>query len=429
MRIVMFTNLYLPKLGGVSISVERFAQAYRQSGHDVLIVAPDFPNQERDRPGVERVSALQHFNGTDFSAALPPGPDLSRRLDDFGPEIIHSHHPFLLGDSAARAAAHRGLPLVYTHHTMYEYYTHYVPLDSKVLRNYVVELSTRYADFCDLVFAPSQSVAEILRERGEEVAIEVVPTGVVLEEYGEGDRKRGRRAAGIDEDAFVIGHVGRLAEEKNLGFLTKAVIRAMKGINGSRFLVAGSGDIRENMQAAMAAEGLEDRIIFVGTRTGRDLADTYAAMDVFAFSSKSETQGMVLVEALAAGSPLVALDAPGAREVVHDGENGRLIASEEAETFAEGIRWIADLPADRIAALRADARTSAEEYSLDRCVDKALSAYQRVLKERRSTRDMEDSGWDRFLESIGREWKIWSHRAGALGSAIISEQDPAQDAG
>jgi len=428
MNIAMFTNLYRPKVGGVAVSVDRFSEAYRQRGHEVLIVAPNFPHQQRNEPNVERVSAIQNFNGTDFSVALPPTIELSRRLDEFAPDLIHSHHPFLLGDSAARAAAHRGLPLVYTHHTMYEYYTHYVPLDSKVMRNYAVQLATRYAEFCDLVFAPSESVEAILRRRGVKSPIEVTPTGVVIEDFSRGDRHRGRASVGLPEECYVIGHVGRLEEEKNLSFLTRAVLRAMHRIDGSRLLVVGAGDMAGAMRDAVQHEGLADRAVFAGIRTGADLADMYAAMDVFAFASKSETQGMVLVEALAAGTPLAALDAPGAREVVRDGKNGRLVAEEDEGQLAEAIEWVSQRPAEEAEAMRAAAREDAEVFSLDRCVEKALAAYQRALEANGHGKSLQSMDWDRLLESIRREWDIWSNRAGAFTDAVAEDRDPREDA-
>ncbi len=424
MRIVMFTNLYLPKVGGVSISVDRFSEAYRQRGHEVLIVAPNFPGQDRDAAHVARVSAIQNFNGTDFSVALPPGRDLAARLDEFAPDLIHSHHPFLLGDSAVRTATRMSLPLVYTHHTRYEYYTHYVPLDSDVLKSFVVQLSTRYAEFCSLVIAPSESIAEILRDRGVTSPIEVVPTGVVIEDFSSGDGSRGRRTMGIDKGDIVIGHVGRLAEEKNLGFLTRCVIRALHRIEGSRFLVVGSGDSEPVLREMLEAEGLGDRGTFAGTQTGQDLADLYAAMDVFVFASKSETQGMVLAEALAAGTPLVALDAPGAREVVVDGENGRLVNEEDEGAFAEAVGWVCELSDSEAQAMRQRAREHAQGFSLDRCVDRALEAYERALQADNSTRQSSTSDWDTLLQSIQREWEIWSNRAASLSEAITEPLKP-----
>ncbi len=424
MRIAMFTNLYLPKVGGVAISVDRFSRAYRRRGHEVLIVAPDFPGQPAVEDGVIRVHAIKNFNDTGFSLALPSGLEISRQLDAFAPQLIHSHHPFLLGDSAVRAAAHRGLPLVYTHHTMYEYYTHYMPLDSKAMRNYIVHLSTRYAELCDLVFAPSESVASLLRRRGVVTAVAVVPTGVLLEEFANGDRARGRRLAGLDGDAFVIGHVGRVAAEKNLPFLARSVIRALQRIDNSRFLLVGDGELADDLRAIFDEADLTGRAVFAGEQRGRDLADLYAAMDVFAFASKSETQGMVLAEALAAGTPLVALDAPGSRDIVTDGENGRLVMTELEDAFADAVVWVARRPAGKTRALRQRARADADTYSLDHCVDKALGAYERLLDVRGPSRQLDTLNWDALLESIRREWEIWSNRAASLSEALVESRDP-----
>lgn len=424
MRIAMFTNLYLPMVGGVSISVDRFSKAYRERGHDVLVVAPNFPGQERGDPHTVRIAAIQNFNGTDFSVALPPGRELTARLDEFQPEIIHSHHPFLLGDSAVRSATRRGVPLVYTHHTMYEYYTHYVPMDSKVLRSFVVELARRYAELCSLVIAPSESVESILRQRGVTTPIEVVPTGVVIDDFSSGDRVRGRSDAGLSDEEFVIGHVGRLAEEKNLGFLTRSVAQAMHGLERSRFLVVGSGDMESSMLEMLKGEGLGDRVTFAGTRTGQALADLYAAMDVFAFASKSETQGMVLAEAMAAGTPVVALDAPGAREIVRDQTNGRLVDEEVETTFADALRWVHDLTDDEKEAMRQRARTDAEAVSLDKCVDRALEGYRLALQSAGPGRPRQELDWDVLLESMRREWDIWSNRAASISEAFSEPSAP-----
>jgi glycosyltransferase involved in cell wall biosynthesis len=428
MKIAMFTNLYRPMVGGVTVSIDRFSRAYRQRGHHVLIAAPTYPGQPDREQDVVRVPAIQNFNGTDFSVALPPGPELSRRLDDFGPDLIHAHHPFLMGDAAARAASHRRLPLVYTHHTMYEHYTHYVPLDCKALRNYVVQLAARYAEFCDLVFAPSESIAALLRRRGVTTRIEAIPTGVVVEDFAGADGSRGRRLAGLNQRDVVVGHVGRIAEEKNLRFLTRAVLRAMRRIEGSRFLLVGSGDLERTLRAMIAAEGLGGRAVFGGSHTGRDLADLYAAMDVFAFASKSETQGMVLAEALAAGTPVVALDAPGAREIVRDGQNGRLVGAEDEAAFADALAWVAARRGRQMQALRDRARADAGAFALDHCAEEALRAYRRVLKPRAADKTIESVGWSVLLESIRREWAIWTNRAASLTDALTEGQDPRDEA-
>ncbi len=225
MNIVMLSNTYAPHVGGVARSIEAFARQYRELGHKVLIVAPEFDHQQSDEKDVVRIPALQNFNGSDFSVVLPVSGLLSDTLNAFQPEIVHAHHPFLLGMTAMRIARYQHLPLVFTHHTLYEQYTHYVPGNSPLLQRFAIQLVTHYANLSDMVFAPSESIAALLVERGVRTPISVVPTGVELHRFAQGDGAGFRRKMGIPENAFVVGHIGRLAPEKNLPFLATSIAR------------------------------------------------------------------------------------------------------------------------------------------------------------------------------------------------------------
>src|SRR3546814_691272 len=206
-----------------------------------MVIAPVFERMPEREQNVVRIPAIQHFNGSDFSVVLPLSRSLSTLVDGFAPDIIHSHHPFLLGGTALRLARGRNLPLVFTHHTMYEQYTHYVPGDSRVLGRFVVRLSTSYANLCDRIFAPSTSVAATLRERGVLVPIEVVPTGVDLDRFAGGSGSGFRSILGIPEDALVVGHVGRLAPEKNPIFLAHALVSFLRSEKQAHCLVVEIG--------------------------------------------------------------------------------------------------------------------------------------------------------------------------------------------
>ncbi len=419
MRIVMFTNTFTPHVGGVARSVERFTRGYRQRGHRVLVVAPTFENQPPQEQDVVRIPALQHFNGSDFSVALPLSLELTSALDEFRPDVIHSHHPFLLGDTAARTAATRELPLLFTFHTQYEYYTHYTPLEATTMGEYVKDLATRYANLCDGVIAPSESLEEILRGRGVQAPIHVVPTGVDLEEFSGGDGGAFRRREGIGADEIVIGHVGRLAHEKNLGFLCEAVAVALRDLPEARFVVVGSGPHQGAMEQCFERLGVEGRASFLGVRKGRDLVDAYTGMDVFAFASKSETQGMVLVEALTAGCPVVALDAAGAREVVCDGENGRLVREEDPRVFADALCEVAKRARRDGEAMRSAARASARPFDIERCVERALDVYRKtVVREPRPIAGTDE--WAHLRRTLQREWEIWSNRLASAADAVAA---------
>jgi glycosyltransferase involved in cell wall biosynthesis len=192
---------------------------------------------------------------------------------------------------------------------MYEHYTHYVPGDSDAMRRFAVQLSTNYANLSDAVLAPSEAVATILRRRGVKVPVNVVPTGVRLEDFEAGSGNGFRAILGIPEDVFLVGHLGRLAPEKNLGFLAGAVARFLAETPSAYGLIVGSGPSMSGMREDLQRPGLEERVHFAGVLNGLFLVSAYKAMDAFAFASLSETQGMVLTEAMAAGVPVVALSA------------------------------------------------------------------------------------------------------------------------
>lgn len=428
MNIVMLTNTYTPHVGGVARSVEAFAAEYRHRGHRVLVVAPASDDMPQDEADVLRIPAIQHFSGSDFSAVLPVSGLLTEALDAFQPDIVHAHHPYLLGMTALRVARYRELPLVFTHHTLYEQYTHYVPGDSPALRRFVIELATRYANLCDQVFTPSESIAALLHSRGVEAPIAVVPTGVNVERFAQGNGAGFRSSMAIPDDAFVVGHLGRLAPEKNLAFLAEAATAFLKTQPRARFLLAGMGPSEADIRAIFAREGLSARLHVAGILEAPQLIDAYHAMDVFAFASKSETQGMVLTEALAAGVPVVGLDAPGVREVVRDQRNGRLLHEETAEAFASALQWVAGQASTERQALKQCARDTAEAFSMTRTAATALACYEALRGGALVERTEEDAQWEHVLHLIEAEWDILKGLAGAAGAAAFAEPE-AQDRG
>jgi glycosyltransferase involved in cell wall biosynthesis len=367
---------------------------------------------------VLRIPAIQNFNGSDFSLVLPVSGLLTQTLDAFQPEIVHAHHPYLLGMTALRIARYRQLPLVFTHHTLYEQYTHYVPAESPALKRFVIDLATRYANLADQVFAPSDSIATLLRERGVRVQIAVVPTGVDVEHFANGDGAGFRAAMGIPADAFVVGHVGRLAPEKNLEFLTEALARFLGSEPSAHFLVAGKGPSEAQIRAVFARCALTERLHVIGILERERLPDVYHAMDVFAFASKSETQGIVLTEAMAAGVPVVALDAPGARETVNDRANGRLLREETPEAFAAALQWLAGLPEAQRSALEGSARETARSFSMEASATKALACYDALSGQVVASRPQGDAQLTRLLRLIQAEWDILQGVLGAAGAAL-----------
>jgi len=433
MNICMMSNNYLPHVGGVARSVHTFTEVYRSMGHKVLVVAPTYPDLEDMEPRVERevvrVPAMQEFNGSDFSVRMPLLSLMNPRLIEFDADIIHSHHPFLLGDTALRLGADKGVPVIFTHHTLYEEYIHYVPFGLSGMRQFVMELSTHYSNLCDAVVAPSQSIADLIRERGVRVPISVIPTGIDVQSFAGGDGNRFRENHGIPADKFVIGTLGRLAPEKNLGYLSRAVVKFLERVPESVFLVVGAGPSGEEMRKIFAEAGFGDRLLLAGKKTGQELYDAYGAMDLFAFSSFSETQGLVLAEAMAAGLPVVALNASGVREVVRDAENGFLLPAQKGEGgFADKLY---ELFAD--SALRErfseNARVTAGEFSREACAAKAIELYERTVQQtrtERSTDEFEDF-WNGVRKRVWLEWELFTDKAGLAFDTLIADQGHARE--
>jgi glycosyltransferase involved in cell wall biosynthesis len=416
MKIVMFTNTYLPHVGGVARSVSTFDEAFTERGHDVRVVAPQFEGAAESTGRVLRVPAIQNFNGSDFSYRIPVPGLLTDYVDEFRPNLLHSHHPFLLGDSALRLAWSRQLPLVFTHHTMYEQYTHYVPINSDAIKRFAIQMATEYCNLCSHVIAPSQSVAKLLVERGVTTPITSIPTGIDLEFFASGDRARARKRYGIDRDALAIGHVGRLAAEKNLEFLARAVERFLATNPRAVFLLVGSGESQSSIKGILQRSDAAKQLIMPGCLTGQNLADAYAAMDVFVFSSLSETQGMVLAEAMASGTAAVALDAPGAREVVNDAV-GRLLPSDASEEQFAGA--IADVTAEggTLQSLRAAAKESAVKFSMENCASRLLSVYENLVRDHAHGREGDPGPWDRLRGRLEIEWNLLVEKTAAIVAA------------
>jgi glycosyltransferase involved in cell wall biosynthesis len=418
----MFTNTYLPHIGGVARSVHFFSQDLCKLGHRVLVIAPtyaEYTDSGDDQINVLRVPAIQNFNGSDFSVRIPLPFIIDREIDAFKPDVIHSHHPYLLGDAALRAARRRGLPLVYTHHTLYEKYTHYVPLDSEPLKQFVIRLSSRYANFCTKVIAPSSSIADLIGKRGVRAPVVEVSTGVDTRFFAGGQSANFRRANHLSEDTLIVGHLGRLAPEKNLEYLAESVAIFLKKHHQACFVVVGSGPSESDIQRIFKSKNLADRLLMAGSKTGQELADAYNAMDVFVFASQSETQGMVLTEAMACGLPVIALDASGVREVVVDGQNGRLLPADAAcRQFADAIDEVA-ADSEKAKHWGKQARKTAAQFSRERCARRLVSTYRSVAGSPSYDAESEElMPWDRLLETVKVEWDLLVEKTAAAAKAI-----------
>jgi glycosyltransferase involved in cell wall biosynthesis len=289
--------------------------------------------------------------------------------------------------------------------------------DNDNFKQFARNLSTMYANLCDQVVAPSQSIADLIKKRGVTTPVIQIPTGVDTQFFSSGDGRGFREASHIPENALIIGHVGRLAPEKNLVYLAQSVARAMESFDDTWFCVAGDGPDRQKIHDIFTDGNLAHRLVLTGNLTGNALADAYQAMDLFVFSSQSETQGMVLTEAMAAKTPVIALDGPGVREVVENRKNGRLLPGDaDQRAFSRAIRdAVSD--SEKLRTWRAHARQTALKFSRQACVDKLLDLYTTAVspkEDRAENEDKETEPWESFLVAVQAEWELIAEKAQSL---------------
>ncbi len=378
MRVGLFTNNYLPFRGGVTTAVETLRRGLESLGHQACVFAPAASAPVADPPFVFRYPAVPAPTYPGFLLPLPFSPRLARSARALALDIFHAQHPFLLGVTARRLARAQHRPLVFTYHTRYEKYAHYVPLPERFVASLAIRLSCRFADSADLVVAPSERIAATLRERGVRAPLAVVPTGVDLDLFVPGDRAEARRRLGLPADGPLCLYVGRLDREKSVGLILEAFATIAAAVSGASLHLLGQGTHEAALRRLAASSAAADRIHFHGGMPREALPPYYRAADVFLFASQTETQGLVLAEAHACALPAVAVRASGVDEVVSDGATGVLTKDEPGELADAAIALLLD--PERRAAMARTARVTAEaSFSAARQVEAMVAHYAGLL--------------------------------------------------
>lgn len=374
MRIALFTNNYHPFCGGVTVSVETLRRGLEARGHEVWVFCPRFPGRVSEDSRVVRYPSLPAPTYPEFALAIPWSARLAHRVRELRFDVFHAHHPFLLGPAARRLARRQGRPLVFTYHTRYEKYAHYVPVSRRVVEAAAIRLSTRFATRADAVIAPSAVMRDELRRRGVSTPVAVVPTGVDVERFRPGDPGAARRAMGLPENDPVLLYVGRLDREKSVDRVLLAFGRVAGTLPRARLVLAGQGTESDRLRRLARELGAGARIEFLGVRSHEALPACYQAADVFLFGSETETQGLVLAEAAACGLPAVAVSAPGSDEVVRDGDTG-LLTKNDPMALAEATIGLL-LDGERRRRMAGRARDVAErEFDARLQIDRTLAVY------------------------------------------------------
>jgi 1,2-diacylglycerol 3-alpha-glucosyltransferase len=311
LRVGLFTECYRPIQNGIVASLDVLADALRARGHEVLFVTPSMPGYQESDDDIVRVPSLPLPTRTAYRLTIPLV--APQRLANLS--IVHTHSPFVTGWMGLRLARRQGVPLVFTYHTQLEEYAHYVPFDPRAARSAASQLTRSYANAADLVVVPTAAMHARLRALAVRSRIEIVPSGIDVRFFAGGRRNEALRARlGVPPDGKMLLSVGRLGREKNVELALDAFARLPDP--SVRLVIVGDGVHREALERKAARSGVAGRTTFAREFAREALPDAYASADAFVFTSLSETQGLVLVEALAAGVPIVAVDTPQTRDVL-----------------------------------------------------------------------------------------------------------------
>ena len=347
LKILFISDVYFPRINGVSTSIRTFVEQLQGLGHTVHLIAPDYATLTEDDAWIMRVAARSiYFDPEDklmkFGSAMALLPYLAKQ----GYDMIHVHTPFIAHYLGLKLSEKLGIPCVETYHTFFEdYLHHYLPWLPKVLAKGLARfISKRQCNGVDAIVSPSKPMLDVLRDYGVMVPAEVIPTGLQAHSFKEADGQAFRKKYGIALDRPMMLYVGRVAFEKNIDFLlhmTKALL--VKQPN-ALLVVTGEGPAETSLHKLAKQLGIADSVQFIGyLDRATELNACYQSADVFVFASKSETQGLVILEAMAQGTPVVAIAELGTASILVEGK-GALIAPDDTIKFAEKVAQLLSHP-------------------------------------------------------------------------------------
>jgi len=377
-RIVMFSNNYLPVISGVGTSITLLRRGLLEAGHEVHLVVPEYDDFVDEEPYIFRMPALDLGDQLRVSLAIPLRAPIEVTMRGIKPHLIHCHHPIWLGEVAATFSRDLQVPLVFTFHTRYdEYAEQYVPLLPDLAHTVMREIVERYLERCTHVIAPTESIRDFIRQEYEvEAPITVLPTPVDLAAYQDLAPAPVRAKWGLEE-AEVLLYVGRLAGEKNLDFLLRAFARIAEERPGARLLLVGDGPAKGKLRKLAQKLDIESDVTFTGAVPHEKVPDYAAAADLFVFASVTETQGLVLTEAMAAGTPVVAVEAPGSIDILTQG--GGVLVEPQEQAFSEAVLGLLS-DEERLKAKGEEAFQIAQRYSVSAIAERLLAVYEAALE-------------------------------------------------
>lgn len=394
-KIAIFTDSYRPYVSGVVRSIDTFATELLNLGHEVYIFAPRYYQREDTPPAVPSSpsSRLQIFRFLSvplpgypgFTAPVPVSFRAEALLRQIGIQVVHTQGPFALGGLGAVLARKLRLPLVFTHHTMYHEYVHYLPGARKYptarqwWQRLILGHVNRYCRRADLVIAPTPQIRDFITKTYDikDDRVISIPTGIPVEDYRHGDKTWLRRRFSIPDTDPVMIFVGRLGQEKNIPFLLESMVIINAYVPQAHLVLVGDGPERQRLEHQVAGMGLQGRVHFAGSQPRERVIDAFHGSDLFVIASVTETQGLATLEAMAAGLPVVGVDAPGTHDLVRHGVDGYL-TPHDTRSFAQAVVQLLANPARR-RQMAGNAVAGAGVFSSRNTALQLVAAYEKLI--------------------------------------------------
>ena len=383
MRVLMISDVYFPRINGVSTSIQTFRRGLHAAGVETVLVAPEYPVawQGPDDGEIIRIpSRYLPRDPEDRAMKLGALRELRKELAQRRFDLVHIQTPFIAHYQGVRIARELGVPAVETYHTYFEEYLHhYVPLMPRGAMRFIARrFTSSQCNVLDALVVPSRAMQEALENYGVRCPMQIIPTGMEMERFAAGDGARFRAQLDIAPGQPTLVHVGRIAHEKNIDFLFRMLAQLVARRPDVVLIVAGEGPALAHCRSYAASLGLSRHVRFVGYLS-RDsaLLDCYKAGDLFVFSSKTETQGLVLLEAMALGVPVVSTAHMGTADIVRP-ERGARVAPDDEAGFAGIVAALLDDPQTR-AAMADEARAYAATWSASAMTARLIDFYRSAI--------------------------------------------------
>ncbi|RME83783.1 MAG: glycosyltransferase [Caldilineae bacterium] len=380
MRIGMFCNAYRPVINGVVRSIALFRQGLQQAGHFVSIFAPDSKGYRDEEPFVFRYPALPLPTGVEYTFPVVVAPQITWLVPKLKLDIIHTHHPFIVGSEALNFSRTEGIPIVFTFHTIYHEYTQYFGFDVELFKTITRRIVADYAQKVHCIIAPSLRIRdELYHTYKVDRPVHVLRYPVDLSPFS-----GPRRPPLSDPERVQLLYLGRLVPEKNLHFLLRAFALAAAEEPRLHLRIVGEGSEREALQAEIGRMDLSARVELAGPVPFCDAPGELLRADVFLYPAQTESMSMAVLEAMAAGLPVVAVDCAALREYLDHRVEGVLVPEEE-EAFAAALLELARMP-ELARRLGEAGRTRARSYSLSSLTPRLIAIYQETIEQYYRTR-------------------------------------------